>query len=172
MYYEKFVNVALQYIRGYNNAEDVVSDVFVKILRGAGRIHKVERVEAYLFRMVKNQCLDFLKKKGNKSLVLIDEIAENYFEESGDLRLDIEGSELKSIISQCISQFPSKRKIVYKLVKEDQLKLKEVGEILNISPKTVENHLNLAMKSLRKVIEHYYNEIELDVPIRSLKDQN
>jgi len=168
LYYEKFIKISLHYVRGYNNAEDIVSDVFVKILNKAGQLKDIDRIEAYLFRMVKYQCLDFLKKKGNQSLILVDEFEGNYFEGTGDLRIDIDGKELESIISQCIDQFPPKRKIVYKLVKEDLLKYKEVAEILNISPRTVENHLCLALKHLREVIEMYYLDVQVQIPVRSI----
>lgn len=171
LYYEKFIKISLLYVRGYNNAEDIVSDVFVKILNRIDSIYQVERVEAYLFRMVKNQCLDFLKRKKNKLLVLIDEHEDNYFEANDDLRVEIEGNELNSIVDQCVDQFPPKRKIVYKLIKEDQLKYKEVGEILNISPKTVENHLNLAIKSLREVVELYYRDKEITTPVKSIRNK-
>ena len=156
MYYEKFIKVSLLYVRGYKNAEDIVSDVFIKLLKQLDRVEKVERVEAYLFRMVRNQCLDFLKKKENKSLYLVEEYEEHYLSNAGDLRIEIEGNELKEIIEKCIERFPPKRKIVYRLIKEDNLTYKEVAEILGVSPKTIDNHLVLGIKTLRNAISNYY----------------
>jgi len=169
MYYEKFIKISLQYVRGYNNVEDIVSEVFIKILNGIDKIKTIDRVEAYLFTMVKNQCLDFLKKKNNKSLVLIDDYEDNFLVESGDLRIEIEGNELSTVINNCIAQYPPKRKMVYRLIKEERLKYKEVAVILSISPKTVEHHLELALKSLREVLELFYKDAGVDTPIRYIQ---
>ena len=159
MYYEKFIKVSLLYVRGYRNAEDIVSDVFIKILKRKNKLQEIERIDGYLFLMVKNQCLDFLKRKINQSnFQQIDEHPGHYFYGEGDLRKEIEGNELKAIINQCIESFPPRRKIVYRLIKENWLKYKEVAEILGISPKTVENHINFALKSLRAVIEKYLKD--------------
>ena len=159
MYYEKFIKVSLLYVRGYRNAEDIVSDVFIKILKRKNKLQEIERIDGYLFLMVKNQCLDFLKRKINQSnFQQIDEHPGHYFYGEGDLRKEIEGNELKAIINQCIENFPPRRKIVYRLIKENWLKYKEVAEILGISPKTVENHINFALKSLRAVIEKYLKD--------------
>lgn len=169
MYYEKFIQVSLLYVRGYNNAEDIVSDVFINILRQLDRVEKVEKIEAYLFTMVRNQCLDFLKKKNNKSLYLVEEFEDHHLTNTGDLRIEIEGNELREIIEKCVEQFPPKRKIVYRLIKEDSLTYKEVAEILCVSPKTVDNHLTLAIKTLRTAISAYYTELSENTVIRSIK---
>lgn len=156
MYYEKFIKVALLYVKGYSNAEDIVSEVFIKILKRKKKLHEIERIDGYLFLMVKNQCLDFLKRKVNQfNFQRLDEHDHHYFYGEADLRMEIEGNELKDIINQCIEHFPPKRKIVYRLIKENCLKYKEVAEILSISPKTVENHIDFALKSLRIVIGKY-----------------
>lgn len=169
LYYEKFFRLASQYVKGYNNVQDIVSDVFIKLLKKKKELYKIDRVEAYLFKMVKNQCLDFLKKGANKSLELLDEYEEHYINNSADLRIEIEGNELDSIIRQCVNALPPKRKIVYTLIKEHKLRHKEVADILNISPKTVEAHVDLAVKNLREVLTLYYKDSEINIPVRSIK---
>jgi RNA polymerase sigma-70 factor (ECF subfamily) len=169
LYYDKFIHIALLYVQGYNNAEDIVSEVFIKILKYAKKMADVDRVEAYLYRMVKNQCYDFLKKKENRYLTVIDDIDDYFFDRTGDLRLEVECHELQKIIDNCIDKLPPKRKVIYQLVKDDKLSYKEVAEVLNIAPKTVENQLGYAIKSIRKVLEAYYDESDLNVTVRHLK---
>lgn len=170
LYYEKFIKISLQYVRGYNNAEDIVSEVFIKILKRKDKLHEIERIDGYLFLMIKNQCLDYLKRKSNQSnLVPLDDNEGHYFYEEADLSKQIEGDELQSIIDRCVENFPPKRKIVYQLIKENGLKHKEVAEILNISPKTVENHLDFALKSLRIVVGNYMNDADCATPMRSIQ---
>lgn len=169
MYYEKFIKVALIYVKGYCNAEDIVSEVFIKILKREKKLLEIERIDGYLFLMVKNQCLDFLKRTANQSnFQQLDEHDGHYFYGEGDLRKEIEGNELKVIINKCIENFPPKRKIVYRLIKQNGLKYKEVAEILSISSKTVENHIDFALKSLRIVIEKYLKESSGTASIRPI----
>ena len=56
-------------------------------------------------------------------------------------------------INRAINSLPNKCKLAFKLVKENQLKYKEVSEILNISIKTLEAHLTTAMKKIRENIK-------------------
>lgn len=165
LYYDKFVQVALLYVRCCRNAEDIVSEVFIKILKHSVTIRDVKYIEAYLYRMVKNHCLDFLDKKENRSVVMVDKFEEHHFAHIGDLRLEVESSELQGIIENCVQSFPPKRRAIYKLIKEDRLSYKQVAEILNIAPKTVDNQLYLAIKSFRKVLKAHYHKNDLRVSI-------
>ncbi len=170
LYYEKFIRISLQYVRGYSNAEDIVSEVFIKIVRRKDKLPEIERIDGYLFLMVKNQCLDYLKRKSNQSyLVPLDDNEEHYFCDTIDQSQRMEVDELQSIIDLCIENFPPKRKIVYQLVKENGLKYKEVAEILDISPKTVENHLDYAIKSLRQAIGSYMDDTDCNTTMRSIQ---
>jgi RNA polymerase sigma-70 factor (ECF subfamily) len=56
-------------------------------------------------------------------------------------------------VNKSIHELPPKCRIVYKMVKENGLSYKEVGEILNISPRTVENHIAAAIKKLASLLD-------------------
>uniref|UniRef100_UPI0035932A16 sigma-70 family RNA polymerase sigma factor n=1 Tax=Aquiflexum sp. TaxID=1872584 RepID=UPI0035932A16 len=67
-------------------------------------------------------------------------------------------NDLGTLLHQVIEQLPPKRGLVFKMVKDENMSYKEVGEILEISERTVEVHLKLAIKDLRKALSHYYDE--------------
>ena len=54
---------------------------------------------------------------------------------------------------QAVQQLPDRCKMIFKLVKEDGLKQKEVAELLHLSPKTVENQLAIALKKLAEAVQ-------------------
>lgn len=56
-------------------------------------------------------------------------------------------------INAAINRLPEKTKVTFKLIREDNLKYKEVSEILGISIKTVEAHMSTAMRKLRETLE-------------------
>jgi RNA polymerase sigma factor (sigma-70 family) len=57
-------------------------------------------------------------------------------------------SDMISRINRAIDNLPPKCKTIFRLVKEDNLKYREVAEILNISSKTVENQLAIALRKI------------------------
>lgn len=64
-------------------------------------------------------------------------------------------SELRDKIAGCVDRLPHKRRLVYKMIKDDGLKIKEVSKLLDISEKTVKKHLELAVRDLRTEIASY-----------------
>ena len=78
--------------------------------------------------------------------------------------------ELREKIASCVDNLPQKRKLVYKMTKDDGLKIREVAKLLDITEKTVKKHLELAVRDLRTEIERYqssYNNQTKIVPINS-----
>jgi RNA polymerase sigma factor (sigma-70 family) len=66
--------------------------------------------------------------------------------------------ELFNTINEAVLALPEKCKLVYRMVKEEGLKYKEVAELLDISPKTVDNQVNHAMKKIREVVLEYLSD--------------
>ena len=63
--------------------------------------------------------------------------------------------ELSELTFKTIERLPPKRKLTYKFIKDDGLSYKEVAELLEISERTVEVHLKLAVRELRNVVKEY-----------------
>jgi RNA polymerase sigma-70 factor (ECF subfamily) len=71
--------------------------------------------------------------------------------------------ELSLQIEEAINNLPPKRKLIYKMVVIDGLKYKEAAEILDLSVKTIENHLALAVRDLRDKIMAYLKSDKVNV---------
>jgi RNA polymerase sigma-70 factor (ECF subfamily) len=84
----------------------------------------------------------------------VDEVQpiSDWLSEKPDSRLLTE--ELKKEIDDAIDGLPSQCKLIFQLVRIDGFKYKEVAEILNISVKTVENQVGIAIKKLAKKLHH------------------
>jgi RNA polymerase sigma-70 factor (ECF subfamily) len=137
-------------------ANDLVADVFLKLFRNKSKLEDIKDIQYYLYKSVKNQCISYFKKR--REQVSIDEIE---WEEAGytyeiiNPESEFLTKELADKIEDTINNFPPKRKIIYKMVVIDGLKYKEAAEILDLSVKTIENHLALAVKTLRASIKEY-----------------
>lgn len=70
--------------------------------------------------------------------------------EVSDMEGQLEKKEFQLMLSRAVNAMPPKRQMVYRMFKEDGLSYKHIAEMLNISNKTVDNHLNEAMKTIKK----------------------
>jgi len=157
-YYTRLIKFALLYVPIQEQAEDIVSDVLIKLLKKQSKFYQSEHFEGYLFMAVKNQSISYLRKQKIQYTHKTIEIASDHLFNENDPETLLEYDELTILVTKTINNLPPRRQIIFKLVKEENQKIKEVALLLDLSPKTVENHLSLAIKQLRNAIKAYLNE--------------
>lgn len=152
-YYKPLCLYAMHYLHDIDLVEDVVQDCFAELWGRMNAEKTVSSVKSYLYMMVRNSCLDTLKKDNQ-----ID------FNSSPSGLADIipdEEAEERSLIEArlwtAIDSLPEKCREVFLLSKRDGLKYKEIADKLNISAKTVENQVAKAMKILKEGAIKIYN---------------
>lgn len=149
------IKFCILYVNHREIAEEIVSDVFVKCWLNRKTLIEIQNPETYLFVAVKNQSLNHIKKYSNIHLVQIDETNSVEFVNTYNPQKEIENKELIFRMDKAISALPQQCRIVFRLIKEDGMKYKEVAEILNISPRTVQTQLFRAIKRLGIVLSNY-----------------
>jgi len=161
-FYDRLLHFCIQYVHAREAAEEIVSDVFVKIWNRRTELEKVVNLEVYLFVAVKNHSLNYLEQYSSLRISPINEetgMAE--LTNSVDPEKRMEWKEILFRMDQEVSRLPDQCRRVFKLIKEEGFKYKDVAEILNISPRTVETQLFRAMKRLNEVIGPYmFNRIK------------
>lgn len=157
MYYPKLVRFAKEFVVLEEDAENITQDVFTDLWERRDAIDHIENVNAYLFRLVRNRCLDYLKHK-----VFEQRYAENVqasFEIELNLKLqsldrfdvsDIsEGNETERLVRDAINSLPKRCRDIFLLSRMKGLKYREISEKLGISVNTVECQMGIALKKLR-----------------------
>ncbi|MGD8780165.1 MAG: sigma-70 family RNA polymerase sigma factor [Ignavibacteria bacterium] len=144
-YYKQF---ALKLLKDKDTSKDIVSDIFFNIWEKKNSFIISSSVRAYLYISVRNRAINFLK--ANKKLYDIEQNKDlkNLIEVS-DFAADIENEE---VVEKILSKLPEKKKLVFRLKVIDELKYKEIAEILSISVNTVQNHMVQAFKILSKEV--------------------
>ncbi len=139
---------AIGFLRNKQVAEEIVSDVYVKIWEKRATLNQIKNLKSYLFISVKNGCLSHLRKIKNEKIISIDEISDFHF-------LPVEGPENHLIdkevlqkVYSAIEQLPPKCKLAFTLAKINGLKHKEIAEVMCVSEKTVNNHMVTAVKKI------------------------
>jgi RNA polymerase sigma-70 factor (family 1) len=156
------IKFCVLYVHQREIAEEIVSDVFVKCWLNRKNLTEIQNPETYLFVAVKNQSLNHIKKYSTIHLVQIEETNSVEFVNTYNPQKEIENKELIFRMDQAIAGLPQQCRIVFRLIKEDGMKYKEVAEILNISPRTVQTQLFRAIKKLSVVLTQYnkHNDIK------------
>jgi len=153
------IKFCMMYIHQKESAEEIVSDVFAKCWVSRKKLTEIQNPETYLFVAVKNQSLNYLKKYSHIHLVQIEDSNEIKFARPFNPQEELEKKELLFRLEQCIEALPQQCRIIFRLIKEDGIKYKEVAEILNISPRTVQTQLFRAMKKLSNVLSEHLHQV-------------
>ena len=160
--YAYLYHFAFSYVKSKPLAEEILSDVFIKIWEKRKELEKIDNLKLYLYVATRNTSLNYSAKQKRNNESAIDES----MGEIKSLYLDPEQllitAEMMTRIQNAINALPPKCKLVFKLVKEDGLKYKEVAEIMNISVKTVENHLAIALKKIGLAVDF---DIKRTIPV-------
>lgn len=151
----RLFQLAYAIVRSKETAEEVVADVFIQVWQKRLRMATVENFTFYLYMMTKNISRSYLRKYGRNKHIDLDELALPFYQiESSPEDLMISTEALQRI-NRAINELPPKCRIIFKLVKEDGLKYREVAELLHLSLKTVENQMGLALKKIHAAINSY-----------------
>ena len=154
-YYANMLQFAMLYVSHFEQAEDIVSNVMVRLIKKAKNIAEIQNFESYLFITVKNEALDYLKKEKRRKYVVIDSENDFFLKEYEDPYEKLIEKELRNLIFSTVESLPPKRKMVYKMVKDEHLTYKEVAALLDISQRTVNVHVTMAVKEIKSTVEKY-----------------
>lgn len=153
--YDALVKFSMMYIHQREEAEEIVTDVFVKSWMNRSNMQHIERPDTYLFVAVKNQSLNYLKKYSSVHVVPVENENDVNLIDTANPQIQLEKKELHFYLDKSINALPQQCRIIFRLIKEDGLKYKEVAEILNISPRTVQTQLCRAMQKLSVSLSAY-----------------
>ena len=148
-YYDSLSVFAYGYIKSFDIVQEIISDVFLKVWLLRVKIDSQINCKTYLYTSVKNQSLNYLKKK---SLPLYEDVFHINKEASevynSDATFNLE--ETQNIIDEILNGLPTQRRRIFELNRIDGLKYKEIAEILSITVDTVQKQMTEAVKYISK----------------------
>lgn len=160
MYYVSLCHFAYTYLKNKEDTEEIVSDIFFTLWKNRDHLVIDKNVKAYLYIAVKNASLAQIKKKkpdfvdlDNSELRLSKSITEST---TPDRIIEI--AQLRHQIDQAVDRLPARCRQVFIMNRVDHLKYREISEILNLSEKTVENHIIKALQLLRQSLPRLMKE--------------
>jgi RNA polymerase sigma-70 factor (ECF subfamily) len=149
----KLKQFSFSIVRSEEEAEDIVSELFILIIQRKEQLCQLDAPLFYFYTTVRNMSLNLLKKQKRRAGLSMDEwqIQLNSIYFRPDLLMITEEMVLK--IKMAINSLPNRCRLIFKLIKEDGLKYKEVADLLNISVKTVEAQMAIAMRRMAQSMQ-------------------
>jgi len=148
-YFPKVKYFIAHFLKSETTAEDLTQEIFVKLWENRSKLASVQSFSSYIYRMARNATLNYIEHKN---------VEKKYFEQQYEEELgqsieeELYARELELLVHLTVNHMPLQRKRVYQMSRDEGLKNEDIAEQLNISKKTVENHLNIALKEIRKII--------------------
>ena len=144
-YYKGLVVYANNFLFDQQASEDVVQEVFISLWENAKSIEIKTSLKAYLYAMVRNKCLNYLKSiKITDDLNVIDLNSMLTLDEDLDSISDEEKTVLYNHILKIIETFPESMQQVFKLKFIENYKYEEIADEMGISVNTVKTQLKRA----------------------------
>ncbi|OQP38872.1 hypothetical protein A4H97_19380 [Niastella yeongjuensis] len=153
IYYTALFQFSLSFVKNKPAAEEIVSDVFMQLWQIRKKLDTISNLTVYLYTCIRNHSLNYLRKNKRESTSSLDDASLSIPSTTADPEQLYITTELAKKIDAIIEQLPEKCRIIFKLVREDGLKYREVAEVLDISVKTVETQMGIAMKKINLAIQ-------------------
>lgn len=155
-YYVVLCRYALQHTGSKESSEEIVLDVFLSIWERRENLVITTSLQSYLYTAVKYRCINHLKSQinnplFNRSVSSTSHLVSNNTEEA------LTCSELEEITHQAIEKLPAKCRIIFTLSRNTGMTYKEIALELDISPKTVESQMTIALSRIKDYLHKHWD---------------
>jgi len=150
--YSALCNYAYSLIEDRHAAEDIVQSIFISLWEN-DKLLGLEHPESYLLKCVKFKCIDHVRSRKIKKEVSMETLPDigNTFPQS------INEEDILPLLNYFVSQLPNRAKEIFLMSRQQGMTYREIAEELDLSVKTIENHMGSALKKLRILLQkHHY----------------
>lgn len=157
-YYKQLFAVAYRYVGQMEVAEEIVHDLFITIWNKADQLDIQYSIKSYLFKAIVNSSLNYIKKEKMQTEKRLAYLSVQENEVSLDEETKETDEKMLKSLEEALELLPAKCKQVMYLSRFGKLKQQEIATQMEISLKTVKNHLTYGFQKLR---DHLANQQEL-----------
>jgi RNA polymerase sigma-70 factor (ECF subfamily) len=164
LFSERLLHFAFTIVHNRELAEEIVADVFIQIWKRRVKMAAIENLPWYLYATAKNISLNYLHKEQKQKFVELEIINPPLYTIEPQAVQHLISKEFLQSINNAINELPPKCRLIFKLVKDDGLTYKETAELLNLSVKTIETQMAIALKKI-------HTTIQVLIPVYTRKQQ-
>ncbi len=150
-YYAAYVAYSQRFVNSKDQAADIVQEVFVKLWEIRDTLDPDKSLKSLVYAMVRNHSLNHLRDYENRYTDLNEDVLTIHHQQVSTEEQQPDSS----IFSELIKELPERQREAFELSRFDGLQHDEIAEIMDVSPRTVNNHIVAALKTLRDAYENY-----------------
>lgn len=165
--YPHLVRYSQTYTRNHAAGNDIVQDTFVILWQKRHQIKPDRSLKAYLFKIVRNRSLNYLRDFSDRE----DQLPEDKWNRIEQQKEEPFGTEfgygqtetanrLAEQLEEWIRELPDRQREAFELSRFEGLRHAEIAEVMEVSEKTVNNHIVTALKYLRTCYHEYEKELK------------
>jgi RNA polymerase sigma-70 factor (family 1) len=155
MLFSKLKNYCFSYVKSEEAAEELVSDVFIKIWQIRNRLPEIGNLKLYLYTIAKNFSLNYITKNFKHPVTSLDEMDIEPMISFGNPEELCISADIMQQIRSCIRTLPPQCSLIFQMVKEYGFSYKEVASHFNISVLTVRNQVFIATRKMAAILPAY-----------------
>ncbi len=160
MYHKPLCNFARVYVNQFHIADEIVQETFISIWKTREQLNPSMSINAYLYRCVHNNCVNYLyKARVDKRLsdayrneieyrarLLDSDFSDSFYD-------NLANDELEFIINKAIEQLPTQCREIFLLSRYQELSYQQIAEKLGLSKNTIKTQLSRALQKIRDAME-------------------
>ena len=135
----------------HDDSHDVLQNTFIKVFRGIKNFKENSKLYTWIYRIATNESLNFIKIKAKKHFKTSEEMIKCQTEK---LKEDpyFDGNELQLELQKIVNSLPTKQKLVFQMKYEQEMKFKDIADILETSEGALKASYHIAVKKIKKEI--------------------
>lgn len=156
-YEEKLSLFAKAIVKNKDAATEVIDEIFVRIWKQRSQIVSIKNLNVYLYTATKNASLNYISRRANQQVTEPFDFINIELQDDQSPDQQMVTAEIYKKIKAAVDELPPRCKMIFKLVREDGLKYKEVAEILNVSVNTVDAQMVIAVKRISEKVKGHFD---------------
>ncbi len=160
-------NFALRHLASSASAEEVVQEAFMRVVQSASEFRQSSRFTAWVYTIVRNLCIDTLRKKAQRQHRSLDEPAGSddhgqaptLGEKTPDRGANVERSavsvEMRTSLLSAIDSLPDEQREVFLLREISNLPFKEIAKVVDAPENTVKSRMRYALERLQAALSEF-----------------
>jgi RNA polymerase sigma-70 factor (family 1) len=140
------------FVKSNETAEEIVSDVFIKLWQIRGKLLEIDNLKVYLYTIARNFSYNYLTGHYKKIVLSLEKADPAFLIAIDDPEALCISADLVGKIREAIRQLPPQCRIIFQLVREEGMQYKEVSAVLHISTLTVRNQVAIATRKIAALL--------------------
>ena len=134
-------------VKSHDDADDVLQNTFIKVFKNINKFKGDSKLFSWMYRIATNESITFLNKKAKQMQVSNEEVQQLAI---NNLTSDVyfEGDEIQIKLQKAIARLPEKQQLVFNMKYFEDLKYKDMSEILKTSEGALKASYHIAVKKI------------------------